>query len=111
MKNTTKITTILVFLTISACAIVEESEPAAGERINRSVTGPMYTKGLVQEDSIQRIIAYQTDKTLLLLHQIKERDGVLVLDLTEAEIRELNIPESLVNDVLEMIDEANGNNN
>ena len=63
----------------------------------------MYTKGLVQEDSLQRIIAYQTDKTLLLLHQIKERDGVLVLDLTEAEIRELNIPESLVNEVLEMI--------
>ena len=63
----------------------------------------MYTKGLVQEDSLQRIIAYQTDKTLLLLHQIKERDGVLVLDLTEAEIRDLYIPESLVYEVLEMI--------
>jgi hypothetical protein len=44
------------------------------------------------------------------LHQIKERDGVLLLDLTEDEIRELGIPESLYNEVMEMINAANENN-
>lgn len=46
----------------------------------------------------------------MLLHQIKERDGVLVLDLTENESRELGIPESLYNEVIEMISAANENN-
>lgn len=43
----------------------------------------------------------------MLLHQIKEKDEVYYLDLTEEDIRELSIPESLYYEVMEMIDGAN----
>lgn len=43
----------------------------------------------------------------MMLHQVKERDGVFVLELTENDLRELNIPDSLYNKVMEMIDLAN----
>ena len=104
------IVTLLIGVIVSACAIIEESEPGVEERVGHKVVGPVYTKGLVQEDSLQRIIAFQTNKKIMLLHQIKERDGVLVLDLTENESRELGIPESLYNEVIEMISAANENN-
>lgn len=97
----------LAGLIMASCAIVEEYEPTKEERLKMTIVGPTFTKGMAQEDSLLCIMAYQTNKTLMLLHQIKEVDGVFFLDLTEDDIRELSIPESLYNDVMEMIDGAN----
>ena len=92
---------------MASCAIVEEYEPTTEERFNMTIVGPTFTKGMAQEDSLLCIMAYQTNKTLMLLHQIKEKDGVFFLDLTDEDIRELSIPESLYHNVMEMIDGAN----
>lgn len=70
-------------------------------------TWPPVTKGMLQEDSLQVIIAYQTNKELMLFHQIKEKDGRFVLELTQDDVRALDIPDSLYNEVLDIINEAN----
>ena len=99
-------------LFLSACAIIVESEPVVPERRNyRVAPKSMYTKSMIQEDSLQLVMDFQKNKEVMLLHQIKELNGCFYLDLTEADIRELNIPDSLCDKVNELIRIANDDKN
>ena len=105
------IVTSIAFL-LTACAIMEEQEPLADKGNNRrSIAGTPYTKSLSQEDSLQLVIAFQTDKRNMLLHQIKEDDGVFVLDMTDDDARNLSIPDSLYHWAQDIVRIANSKSN
>lgn len=100
MKYTIHIEALVIFVFLSfiaSCSIMREEIITDGikERTRLTVIEEPITKSLIQEDSLQRIIRFQTDKEFLLLHQIKCREDVFYLDLTQNEITELNIPDSL----------------
>lgn len=98
-------------LIVSSCATMEEAEPFTQEKSNGEVAKPISTKAMIQEDSLQLIMAFQTNKKNMLLHQIKEVDGIIILDIVEEDIRDLNIPDSLYNWALRLVNSANSTMN
>ena len=102
-----KVLSLSVLIGLLSCAIMEEAQPIANEKPKYFVTNPLYTKGLVQDDSLQRVVSFQTDKTIMLLHQIKKENGRLLLDLSETEVYELALPDSLYYNIMTVIESIN----
>lgn len=98
--------TVVIF---SACSVMrEESSPSnKGMTPSRHVVESPYTKGSVQEDSLKQVIAYQSDKRMMLVNQIKSSDGVFYLNLSEEDVAELNIPDSLYRWALNFVESLN----
>ena len=94
---------------VSACSVMrEESAPSnRGMTPSRNVVESPYTKGNVQEDSLKQVIAYQSDKRMMLVNQIKSSDGVFYLNLSEEDVAELNIPDSLYRWALNFVESLN----
>lgn len=107
-----KIIAVLASVTVvivSACSVMrEESEPLNRGMIpSRNVVESPYTKGNVQEDSLKQVMAYQSDKRMMLVNQIKSSDGVFYLNLSEEDVAELNIPDSLYRWALNFVESLN----
>lgn len=107
-----KIIAVLASVTVvivSACSVMrEESEPLnRGMTLSHNVVESPYTKGNVQEDSLKQVMAYQSDKRMMLVNQIKSSDGVFYLNLSEEDVAELNIPDSLYRWALNFIESLN----
>ena len=49
----------------------------------------------IQEDSLQRVVDYQKNTTVMLLNLIQEVDGQYILDLSPSDASTLGIPDSL----------------
>ena len=111
MRFRTKIKAFVVItvLIISACSIIkEEVAPIIDTgKINRYVEESTLTKGSIFVDSIQLSINYQTNKRMMLIHQIKNNNGLYYLDFSEKDIMELAIPDSLFCWALDFVNSLN----
>ena len=109
MKNTIVLFLLSIGVTTTSCAIMEESQIALADGIVYTVVEPIRTKSVTQADSLQIALECQINKKLFLVHQIRKTNGVFVLDLTDQDIVQLSIPDSLCIWANEFLDELNGN--
>lgn len=89
--------TIVTLISFSACAIIEEAEDTSTQINHFTVEDYAETKSVIQEDSTQVAMRCQSNKKLILIHQIIQRDGIYYLNLTDQDISQLSIPDSLYN--------------
>jgi hypothetical protein len=96
MKRQEILLLVITSAIISACAVIEETEGIYSVKNDTFAdTKTITTKSVIQEDSLQVALQCQTNKRLILIHQIKQLDGVFYLNLTEQDIAQLSIPDSL----------------
>lgn len=82
-------------LLVSSCSIMEETPITTSQRQAWTIQEHAATKSGPLIDSLQYLISFQTNKRIILMHQIKKRNGAYYLDLTQTDIESLSIPDSL----------------
>lgn len=86
---------IELVICFSACAIIEEAQENTKHKVSWHVNAPVQTKSGSPVDTLQLALDCQTNKSLLLVHQIKKNNGEYVLGLSENDAAQLCIPDSL----------------
>jgi len=101
---------LLSLFIISACSVMKEEiiqREESGNKVNRRVIEPTLTKGGSIEDSLRVRATLQSDKSTMLINQIKSKDGYFYLGLDQTDAEELHIPDSLYFWAIEFVNSLN----
>jgi len=107
MKRTKRILPILAYLALGVAGCKKEIRVADAEK--GESTG---STGIPSRDSLETVYMMQSDQELMLADRIVSKNTGYVLDLSEQEATELQIPIELYNKYQEIVQKMNvsGNN-
>lgn len=95
-KTKTRIISLAIIYSVVSCSVMEESQdPIINSRDNPMEERAITKSAPIQEDSLQRVVDYQKNTTVMLLNLIQEVDGQYILDLSPSDASTLGIPDSL----------------